>query len=109
MKTDQSLAGYIREHLSSIEARLKVGIRQEVILQELQDVGYQNTTIQTFRNLLYRARKKALTEPIEKEKAPKIEPASKVEKVKPKEVNTLKEKKGFAYAGTANIDPDELF
>lgn len=108
MKTDQSLAGYIREHLSTIEARLKVGIRQEVILQELQDVGYPNTTIQTFRNLLYRARKKTLTEPEEKEK-PKNKLVTKVEKVKPKEVNVLKEKKGFAYAGTANIDPDELF
>lgn len=109
MKTDQSLAGYIREHLSTIEARLKVGIRQEVILQELQDVGYPNTTIQTFRNLLYRARKKALTDLTEKEKSPKIEPALKTEKPKPKEVNVLKEKKGFAYAGTANINPDELF
>lgn len=106
MKTDQSLAGYIREHLSTIESRLKIGIRQDVILQELQNVGYPNTRIQTFRNLLYRARKKALKNQIEKEKSPKIEPSTKVEKEKQ---NVLKEKKGFVYQGTVEINPDELF
>jgi len=56
MKTDQSLAGYIRQHLDVIEARLEVGIRQDVIIRELTEIGY-TTTLQSFRNLLYRARK----------------------------------------------------
>lgn len=109
MKTDQSLAGYIREHLSTIESRLKIGIRQEVILQELQQVGYPNTKIQTFRNLLYRARKKVSIQPLEKEDLTENKPVSKVEKIKIKDSNVLKEKKGFAYAGTSKIDPDDLF
>lgn len=109
MKTDQSLAGYIREHLTTIEERLKNGIRQEVILQELRQVGYPNTAIQTFRNLLYRARKKASIQPLSKEELKENSTVSKNENTKTKDVNVLKEKKGFAYAGTSNINPDDLF
>jgi len=51
------LAGVIRERKASIEARLAVGVRQEVILAELAAEGYE-TTLKNFRNELCRARKK---------------------------------------------------
>lgn len=57
MKKPQSLAGVIRQRLNEIEGRLAVGIRQEVIIAELAAEG-QTTTIQNFRNELYRARKR---------------------------------------------------
>lgn len=52
----QSLAGVIRQRLADIEARLEVGIRQEVIVEELAAEGHQ-TSLQNFRNELWRARK----------------------------------------------------
>lgn len=57
MNKTQSLAGYIREHLSSYEERLAIGIRQEVIVKELAEAGYE-TNVFTLRTLLSRARKK---------------------------------------------------
>lgn len=57
MKKEQSLAGVIRERLESIEARLAVGIRQEVLLAELAEAGYE-TSLSNFRNELWRARKR---------------------------------------------------
>lgn len=56
MKKPQSLAGTIRQRLAEIEARLEVGVRQEVILGELAALGHQ-TSLQNFRNELWRARK----------------------------------------------------
>ncbi len=66
MKPPQSLAGYIRQHLKELEERLEVGVRQEVIVAELEAHGYK-TTLKGFRNFLYRARiratKKAVAAP----------------------------------------------
>lgn len=56
MKKPQSLAGLIRQRLADIEARLEVGIRQEVIVDELATEGHL-TSLQNFRNELWRARK----------------------------------------------------
>ena len=58
MKPPQSLAGYIRQHLTELEERLEVGVRQEVIVSELEAHGYK-TTLKGFRNFLYRARIRA--------------------------------------------------
>lgn len=57
MKKEQSLAGVIRERLESIEQRLAVGVRQEVLLAELAQAGYE-TSLSNFRNELWRARKR---------------------------------------------------
>lgn len=108
MKKTQSLAGYIREHLAAIEARLDVGIRQEVIVSELATEGY-TTTIQGFRNLLYRARKKAASRGLKPPSPTQQQPNEKEsekkqteEKSKPE--NSLKTKlekpAGFQYSGT---------
>lgn len=56
MKKQQSFAGVIRQRLGDIEARLEVGIRQEVIIGELKAEGYE-TSLANFRNELWRARK----------------------------------------------------
>ncbi|MGF6276251.1 hypothetical protein ABIB38_004662 [Massilia sp. UYP11] len=56
MKKQQSFAGVIRQRLADIEARLEVGIRQEVIIGELKEEGYE-TSLANFRNELWRARK----------------------------------------------------
>lgn len=57
VKKEQSLAGVIRERLESIEQRLAVGVRQEVLLTELAQAGYE-TSLSNFRNELWRARKR---------------------------------------------------
>jgi hypothetical protein len=55
MSKKQSLAGVIRERLTTIESRLEFGIRQEVLISELKEEGFE-TTLATFRNALLRAR-----------------------------------------------------
>lgn len=57
IRRTQSLAGVIRERLASIEARLDVGVRQEVILQELAAMGHE-ISITYLRDALFRARKR---------------------------------------------------
>lgn len=124
----QSLAGVIRERLASIEARLSVGVRQEVILAELAAEGYE-TTLKNLRNELCRARKKvqvvapaapvggkaAVTAamPAKPHSAPVTARTPEGKGVgtpkaeKPPE-NPLKKSTGFNYEGTKDIDPDDL-
>jgi hypothetical protein len=124
----QSLAGVIRERLASIEARLSVGVRQEVILAELAAEGYE-TTLKNLRNELCRARKKvravAPAAPVGGKAAVKAAMPAKPHSApvtartpegkgvgapkaeKPPE-NPLKKSTGFNYEGTKDIDPDDL-
>lgn len=51
----QSLAGYIREHIASIEQKLAIGVKQEAIVSDLEAAGFK-TTLANFRNELYRVR-----------------------------------------------------
>lgn len=124
----QSLAGVIRERLASIEARLSVGVRQEVILAELAAEGYE-TTLKNLRNELCRARKKvrgvAPAAPVGGKAAvtaampakphsapvtartPEGKGAGTPKAEKPPE-NPLKKSTGFNYSGTKDIDPDDL-
>lgn len=115
MKPPQSLAGYIRQHLTELEERLEVGLRQEVIVAELQAHGY-TTTLKGFRNFLYRARlraaKKAVAVPAtpspkESKNAPSV--TSKTTQIK-KEVpsNPLTKKAGFEFKGTLGVDENDL-
>jgi hypothetical protein len=55
MKTQQTLSGFIRQHLQDFESQLKNGIRQEVIVTGLEAHGYK-TSVAVFRNLIWRAR-----------------------------------------------------
>lgn len=85
MSIKQSLSGYIREHLSTIEHQIDIGIRHESIVENLQSNGL-DVDLGTFRTALYRARKKAQnstprptstapapTAPIKKESKERIE------------------------------------
>lgn len=103
-KQSQSLAGVIRERLASIEARLAVGVRQEVILAELAAEGCE-TTLKNLRNELCRARKrksKALPAP-----PVGLEKGSRAGKEATRE-NPLKKPTGFNYGGTKDISEDDL-
>ena len=107
MHPPQTLAGYIRQHLSDIEEKLEIGVRQEAIVSELNDLGYE-TSVTAFRNYLYRARlrsaKKATSAPIkpqpQKEKATPEKPI--------KETSPLTQKAGFDFKGTNSVDIDDL-
>lgn len=115
MKQKQSLAGYIRQHLAEIEGRLEVGIRQEVIVSELETAGYE-TTLKGFRNFLYRARIHA------KEKGVKVgaratastttqevkKPQESAKTVPKKPDDPLTKSAGFEYTGTKDLNPDDL-
>ena len=115
MKPAQSLAGYIRQHLTELEVRLDVGVRQEVIVAELETHGYK-TTLKGFRNFLYRARLRAakkgaiaLTTPTTQKEIQNVPIAQAPVKPK-KEVpqNPLTKNTGFKYKGTLNFDEDDL-
>lgn len=100
MKLKQSLAGYIREHLNELEARLENGIRQEVIVEELAEKGYE-TTLQTLRNLIYRARKRrSLKAQADQPRDPKIVSATSGKK--------KKQPSSFEYSGTQDLDESDL-
>lgn len=111
----QSLAGVIRERLASIEARLAVGIRQEVIVSELAAEGYE-TTLKNLRNELCRARKrkseKLLSKPSEilKNQDQPIEESKVTTPPRPEKPpeNPLKKPPGFNYTGTKGISEDDL-
>lgn len=57
LSNKQSFAGLVREKLELIEQRLEVGVRQDVILAELNRDGGHDTTLANFRDALFRARK----------------------------------------------------
>lgn len=114
MKHSQSLAGYIRQHLAEIEARLEVGIRQEVIVSELENIGYK-TTLTGFRNFLYRARihakKRGVVlairpEIVAKEVGISTNKSTTNETKKPED--KLTKSAGFQYTGTIDIKPEDL-
>lgn len=116
MKPPQSLAGYIRQHLQELEERLEVGVRQEVIVAELEAHGYK-TTLKGFRNFLYRARIRAAQKTVaasakpapqkEQKNAPSIapKPDQKKQEVPP---NPLTKKAGFEFKGTNSVDENDL-
>lgn len=100
MKPKQSLAGYIREHLNEFEARLENGIRQELIVEELAKNGYE-TTLQTLRNLIYRARKRRLLKAqVDQQRDQKIASTTPGKK--------KKHSSSFEYSGTQNLDESDL-
>ncbi|MRD49352.1 hypothetical protein GHT07_18915 [Caenimonas koreensis DSM 17982] len=113
MNRTQSLAGYIREHLSELEERLSFGVRQEVFVSELEARGYK-TTLKGFRNFLYRARlgaaqKQVRPPPIPETPtdAPFVTAASSRLPPRPPN-NPLTKSKGFEFVGTSAIDESEL-
>lgn len=112
LKRSQSLAGYIRQHLDELEARLEFGVRQEVLVAELETLGYR-TTLKGFRNFLYRARlraaeRKANANPPRTESllASAVRPSPRP--VTQASSDPLTASKGFAFTGTAGVDVSEL-
>lgn len=102
MKAKQSLAGFIREHLAEIESRLENGFRQEVIVAELAEIGYQ-TTIQSLRNLIYRARKRRLLKTSSDHNHQKTN-----EDIPSKKEGSKNKRVSFEYGGTKNLDESDL-
>lgn len=109
MKKPQSLAGVIRQRLDDIEARLDVGVRQEVIISELAAEGYE-TSLQNFRNELWRARKRKEQGKETKavEKAVKNVAATHNKTPAKQVVDPLKKPAGFNYGGTKDASEDDL-
>lgn len=109
MKPSQSLAGYIREHLTVLERRLELGIRQDFIVSELATIGYK-TTVKSFRNLLYRARLNALKKPTFKtqlvEDKKNVNESVETKSAKPK--NPPSKRSGFQYKGTLDVKENDL-
>ncbi len=54
----QSFSGFIRQHLTSIESKLEAGFSHQSILEEFALLGFV-TSIKTFRNAVYRARRRS--------------------------------------------------
>lgn len=104
---EQTLSGYIRQHLADIEQRLIFGTRQETIVSELVELGY-SPTIQSFRNTLSRARAWAKKN---QEATPKQEvtQAKKTTMATPeKKQDPLTKSAGFDFKGTKAFKDDEL-
>lgn len=98
MKAKRTLAGVIRQKLDAIEQQLEEGFRQEYIVTELAEEGFQ-TTIQNFRNELYRARKWRAAKVAQGVKTPFKEATPPAKK---------SESEGFVYGGTPK-NTDHLF
>ena len=110
MRAKQSLSGFIREHLVLLEAQLFAGIRQEVIIEELEAKGFA-TSLACFRTLLYRARldaaARSVVEPTPNEpRVPKSKRADTKPESKAKSESPLQKPAGFQYSG--KIDPTDL-
>ena len=107
MKNKQTLAGYLREHIQEIEYQKHIGIKQEALLKTIQDAGYPNTTLQTLRVLLHRARKSkpnenaATTQPIQQNKSQKKEETNLKQ--------STQETRSFNYTGSSNAKLEDLF
>lgn len=116
-RQSQSLAGVIRERLATIEARLAVGVRQEVIVAELAAEGYE-TTLKNLRNELCRARKRSSKTLPAQAAGDKGSTANMPSRAESKRVatpraektpeNPLKKPTGFNYGGTKDISLDDL-
>lgn len=116
-RQSQSLAGVIRERLATIEARLAVGVRQEVIVAELAAEGYE-TTLKNLRNELCRARKRSSKTLPAQAASDKGSTANMPSRAESKRVatpraektpeNPLKKPTGFNYGGTKDISLDDL-
>jgi len=114
----QSLAGYIRDNLASIEGKLFAGFRQEAIIAELPDFGFVVTPL-TFRVALHRARNRAKTtgnyvrntSQIQEKKS-QINAESKsnttVEKHKKTDQNPLTKRVGFDFKPASDDDVNDL-
>ena len=113
MKSQQSLAGYIREHLAAFEARLEVGVRQDVFIEELKEKGYV-TTLANFRNMIYRARQRAAISPSKPQAFIQERTSKNQENLTQKNEqkvpdNPLKKSPGFEYRGTHGVDEKNLY
>lgn len=107
MHPPQTLAGYIRQHLAEIEEKLEIGVRQEAIVSELNDLGYE-TSVTAFRNYLYRARLRSAKKVASPPTKPQL-PKEKTTVEKPaKEKSPLTQKAGFDFKGTNSVDIDDL-
>jgi hypothetical protein len=63
--TTQSLAGYVRQHYPILFKRIHHdGIRQECIVNELQQLGFDCENVQVLRNAMARAKKKNRNRPM---------------------------------------------
>lgn len=57
MKKRQSYAGFVKERLDLIEARIELGYRQEAIKEEIEKGTNHTVTLAGFRGALKKARK----------------------------------------------------
>ncbi|MDM0029143.1 hypothetical protein QTI27_31785 [Variovorax sp. J31P216] len=108
--SQQTLSGFIRQHLPVLEDRLYNGIRQEVIVGELSAKGFA-TTVPVFRVLLSRARARAALRPRRPSRGTadfaRPEPMSEgTSTASPKPRNPLSRSSGFEY--DSKIDPKDL-
>lgn len=102
MKQHQSLSGYIREHLADLEAQASAGIRQDFIIEKLAEKGFI-VSLNNFRRLLYRARKRSEAALIA---APPSLPS--VKETPPIKKPKTKPTTGFNYTGIQGLDESDL-
>lgn len=119
-KRQQSIAGYMREHLATIEGKLSIGVKQETIVEELEKAGFK-TTLKNFRNELCRARKKnpspATPPPLPSGGKTTVQKPQNLNKSQDTSVvptakkpsNPLKESRGFDYQSSLSVSDSELF
>ena len=97
----QSLAGYIRQHLSEIETDICNGKSQAEIAKAINSAGYPTLNVRAFTNYLARARKQVRTQ---KSPSPVIADIPAAEAA---EKNPLKKPAGFEWNGT--MKDNDLF
>lgn len=109
----QSRAGYVRQHLADIEARLDLGIRRRVIVDELRALGY-NCSEQELSNDLSKARQWASKRSMPVSSPPINEPAANASQTLEQETlkiaQRLRQSAGMAFKGSPSLeDENNLF
>jgi hypothetical protein len=100
---EQTLSGYIRQHLDALVTRMEYGTPQAVIVKELNDLGY-STTLPIFRTLLARARawrrKKLMTPSVSPE--PILTPTQPVQQLIAHDKKSVSKTARLEWQGTMN-------
>lgn len=105
----QSIAGLIRERLSSIEESKRIGISQQAIVNKLKEEGFV-MSLATFRNGLARARTArdeaaAVASQVKPAKVARLDEAEKPKQPSP--VLNLNQHGGFTMPPP--LSPDDLY
>jgi hypothetical protein len=113
-KIDQSLSGYVREHLDAIERLLDAGLKYDTIVSLLLNAGLESAAYSAFDAALYRARRRRKLQPGRDSAVPQTDPIATPQPgalppVEPARIPPRPDQKGVKLTPTADLKPEDLY